>query len=82
MIKIDYNMFRKQARRERLEMKVSDLKPFLIGFAEYIIRNPENLTEDETSFRDKRALILANANVFLTSAIIYGIVEGIGYLSQ
>ena len=66
--------------RGKLEIKMLDATPFLIGLANYMNKNPNVMSDDEISLRDRNASILANVNVASTVTIIYGIVEGINYL--
>ena len=68
--------------RSQLEIQVSDFLPGLVGFGQYLNRSPLSLSEDEISFKDRRASFLANANVFLTTGIIYSFVEIASYLME
>ena len=68
--------------RSQLEIQVSDFLPGLVGFGQYLNRSPPSLSEDEISFKDRRASFLANANVFLTTGIIYSFVEIASYLME
>ena len=68
--------------RECLEIKVSDFEPFFLGYVKYMARVPEILTNIELKIRDRNASILTNANVLITSGIIYAVVEGAKYLTR
>ena len=68
--------------RSQLEIQVSDFLPGLVGFGQYLNRSPPSLSEDEISFKDRRASFLANVNVALSSGISYGAFKTIEYLVQ